>query len=95
MFDDRVAIVVSGSGSDLGETRCVSMRGSCEILRDSETRAWFFPLFAARVLNISPKGAKMMAASMDNTVNMVMKFTPQKVFSYDAQNMMRAANSMS
>ncbi len=92
--DGRVAVVVSGKGSEQGDTRCVSMRGHCEVLRDKETRAWFFPRFAERVLDKSPVGAGIMASSMDNATNMILKFSPEKIISYDAQKMMHAANSM-
>lgn len=92
--DDRVAVVVSGKGSKAGDTRCVSMRGHCEILADAETRDWFFPRFSRRVLHKSRIGATMMAKSMNNESNLVLKFTPEKVMPYDAQRMMKAANFM-
>jgi len=92
--DGRVAIVVSGAGSKLGDTRCVSLRGRCEIYRDDAIRDWFFPRFAKRVLYKSRIGAKMMASSMNNASNVVLKFTPDKVIPYDAQKMMKLANFM-
>lgn len=92
--DARVAVVVSGAGSKMGDTRCVSMRGRCEILADETTRNWFFPLFSRRVLHKSKIGAKMMSASMNNPSNLVLKFTPEKVIAYDAQKMMKLANFM-
>lgn len=90
----QVAVVVSGSGSRMGDTRCVSLRGRCDILTDKATRDWFFPRFGKRVLSKSRVGAKMMAASMNNDNNVVMRFTPQKAKSYDAQKAMRMANFM-
>lgn len=92
--DSRVAIVVSGKGSKAGDTRCVSMRGRCEILRDADSRDWFFPRFAKRVLHKSRIGARMMASSMNNHSNLVLKFTPDKVIPFDAQTMMKMANFM-
>lgn len=92
--DGRVAVVVSGAGSKVGDTRCVSMRGRCEILRDAKTRDWFFPKFSKRVLHKSRIGAKMMSSSMNNASNVVLKFTPEKVIPYDAQKMMKLANFM-
>lgn len=90
----RVAIVVSGSGSKMGHTRCVSLRGRCEILADAKTRDWFFPLFSRRVLNKSRIGASMMAKSMNNETNLVIRFVPEKAISYDAQKAMKLANFM-
>lgn len=89
--DSRVAVVVSGKGSKTGDTRCVSMRGRCEIFRNAETRDWFFPRFAKRVLNNSRIGSRMMAASMNNDANCVLKFTPEKVIPFDARSMMAMA----
>lgn len=92
--DPRVAVVVSGSGSKLGHTRCVSLRGTCEVLTDQSVRDWFFPLFSRAVLNKSRIGAAMMAKSMNNNANVVLCFTPEKARSYDAQKAMKLANFM-
>lgn len=92
--DPRVAVVVSGSGSKMGDTRCVSIRGRCEILADKATRDWFFPRFGKRVLHKSRIGARMMASTMNNDSNIVLRFTPEKAKSYDAQKAMRMANIM-
>ena len=92
--DSRCSVVVSGKGSKAGDTRCVSMRGECEIFRDEETRNWFFPLFSKKVVNKSRIGAGMMSKAMNNADNTVIKFTPYKVIPYDAQKMMKMANFM-
>ncbi|MCK5881079.1 MAG: pyridoxamine 5'-phosphate oxidase family protein [Sinobacterium sp.] len=89
----KVAVVVSGKGSKLGDTRCVSMRGSCEILSDEASRDWFFPLFSKKVLN-NRLGAKMMSKTMNNADNIVLKFHPEKIIPYDAQKMMKMAKFM-
>ncbi len=92
--DSRVAITVSGKGTKLGDTRCVSMRGQCQVLRDKKIRDDFFPKFSQRVLYKSHLGASMMAKSMNNADNVVLKFTVEKVIPYDAQRMMKIANLM-
>jgi len=89
----KVAVVVSGKGSKVGDTRCVSMRGHCEVLDDADIRDWFFPLFSKKVLN-NRLGAKMMAKSMNNASNLVLKFKPEKIIPYDAQSMMKMAKFM-
>ncbi len=89
----KVAVVVSGKGCKVGDTRCVSMRGQCEVLTSRDIRDWFFPLFSKKVLN-NRLGAKLMAKSMNNENNLVLKFTPEKVIPYDAQNMMKMAKIM-
>lgn len=89
----KASVVVSGKGSKLGDTRCVSMRGTVEVLQGAEIRDWFFPKFSKAVLG-NFTGAKMMAKSMNNDDNVVLKFTPAKVIPYDAQKMMKMAKWM-
>ncbi|MFK7898408.1 MAG: pyridoxamine 5'-phosphate oxidase family protein [Myxococcota bacterium] len=90
----HVAIVVSGSGSPVGHSRCVSIQGECEILNDQATRDRFFPLFSAAVLPGSRKGAEMMAKSMNTPENCVLLVTPRKWIPYDAQAGLERANSL-
>ncbi len=90
--DPRVSVVVSGKGSKVGDTRCLSMRGRCQLLADQDTRDWFFPLFSRRVLHKSRVGASMMAKSMNNSSNLLLRFTPEKFIPYDARRAMQAAN---
>lgn len=92
--DTRVSIVVSGKGSKVGDTRCVSMRGRCIIHRDKKIRDWFFPTFSRCVLYKSKTGASMMSKSMNNEDNIVLQFIPEKIIPYDAQKMMEMANLM-
>ena len=92
--DNRIAVTVSGKGSKAGDTRCVSMRGYCDILSDAATRDWFFPKFSKRVLHKSRMGASMMSKSMNSPENLVLKFHIEKVIPYDAQRMMKMANFM-
>lgn len=92
--DNRVAVTVSGKGSKAGDTRCVSMRGQCEVLSDAAIRDWFFPKFSRRVLHKSRIGASMMAKSMNSPENLVLKFHVEKAIPYDAQRMMKMANFM-
>ncbi|CAA0124584.1 Uncharacterised protein [BD1-7 clade bacterium] len=90
--DPRISVVVSGKGCKVGDTRCVSMRGRCEILDSAEIRDWFFPRFSRKVLHKSRMGASMMAKAMNSPGNLVLKFTPEKTIPYDARRAMQAAN---
>ncbi len=89
----QTSVVVSGKGSKMGDTRCVSMRGKCEVINSAEIKDWFFPKFSRKVLN-NRVGASMMSKSMNNDDNLVLKFTPNKVIPYDAQKMMKMAKWM-
>ncbi len=90
----NVAVVVSGSGSPVGHSRCVSIQGECEILGDQATRDRFFPLFSEAVLPGSRKGAEMMSKGMNTPENLVLLLTPRKLIPYDAQAGLDRANRM-
>ncbi len=90
--DKRVSVVVSGMGTTVGEARCLAMRGDCFVHDDQANRDWFFPALGKRVLPNSETGAAMMAASMNNSANLILQFVPKKLFPYDAQKMMRMAD---
>lgn len=90
----NVAIVVSGHGSPVGHSRCVSVQGQCEIRNDPETRDRFFPLFSNAVLPGSRKGAEMMAKGMNTPENLVLLVKPRKLIPYDAQASLDQANRM-
>lgn len=90
----NVAVVVSGSGSPVGHSRCVSIQGECEVRNDQATRDRFFPLFSAAVLPNSRKGAAMMATGMNTPENLVLLVQPRKLIPYDAQAGLDRANRM-
>lgn len=89
-----VTVVISGKGSPLGHSRCVSLMGQCDILSDPAIRGFFFPAFAKAVLPGSDKGAQMMASTMNTPDNLVLVMTPTKTIPYDAQGMLDRANQM-
>jgi nitroimidazol reductase NimA-like FMN-containing flavoprotein (pyridoxamine 5'-phosphate oxidase superfamily) len=89
-----VSVVVSGKGTELGHSRCVSIQGRCEIFSDQEIRDKFFPLFARAVLPDSEKGASMMANMMNSPENLVLVVTPDRTIPYDAHDQLEMANRM-
>ena len=53
--DPRVSIMVSGKGTDLVGRQMFSVRGKASVLRDEETKAYFFPRFAQRLAPNDPE----------------------------------------
>ncbi len=90
----KACVVISGKGSPVGHSRCVSIQGSCEIVEDQVIRDRFFPLFASAVLPNSEKGAEMMANMMNSPENLLLAVSIEKTFPYDAQSMLDQANQM-
>ncbi len=92
--DARAAIAVTGKGTSLGMSRCVSMQGRCVVRREPEIRDWFFPAFAAAVLPGSRKGAAMMAGMLSGPENLVLQFAPERYIPHDSHEMMVMADQL-
>ena len=90
----KSAVVVSGKGTIVGHSRCLSLRGQCTIVNDRASRQRFFPAFASAVLRNSSKGAQTMATSMNSPENLVLKFIATKSIPYDSQAMFDAADRL-
>ncbi len=90
----NVVVVISGKGSPGGHSRCLSLRGHCEVTHDPQDRDRFFPAFASAVLANSRKGAALMADSMHSPENLVLRFKAKKEIPYDSQAMFDAADRM-
>jgi nitroimidazol reductase NimA-like FMN-containing flavoprotein (pyridoxamine 5'-phosphate oxidase superfamily) len=89
--DPRVSVTVSGLGSPVGQARCVSIQGRCEIRDDAATRDRFFPAFSRAVLPDSERGALAMASAMNTPENLVLMVEAEKWIPYDAQARMEMA----
>lgn len=92
--DPRASLVINGSGSEIGHTRCLSLRGRCQLHLDKSVRDVFFPRFSKKVLAGSKIGAGLMSKGMNNNSNYVVEFIPHKAIPYDAQKMMKLADFM-
>lgn len=90
--EPRVCVSISGKGTELGHSRCVSIQGRCDVLSDSTHRNYFFPAFAKVVLPDSERGALMMAQMMNSPENLVLILNPTKIIPYDAHDMLEQAN---
>lgn len=53
--DPRVSVMVSSRGTDLAGRQMLSVRGRATVLRDDETKAFFFPRFARRLAPGDPE----------------------------------------
>jgi len=45
----RVALAISSRGTDIGISQAVTYKGDAEVLEDDATKAWFYPVLAAKV----------------------------------------------
>ena len=85
----RAAVVISSAGTGLGQSRCVTLRGPCQILDDEETRAWFFPQFCARVFPDNVRAQATLHNLLDRPGQVILRLQPDRITSYDGDALMR------
>ena len=47
--DPRVSIAITSKGSGITVSKSLTYKGSCVVHDDDDTKAWFYPAFAARL----------------------------------------------
>ena len=85
----KVSVVVTSSGTELGPGRTVTIKGTCRILEDRETKDWFYPAFARHTTIGDPSGAGAFAKSLDSPLRVVLEVTPEKFITYDGIKMFK------
>ena len=84
--DNRVSVAISSLGTGIPPST-VTIRGRCAILKDAETKRWFYPALAAALM---PKSAKMQAAfveMLDSPRRLILSATPEKFITFDGRKM--------
>lgn len=88
--DPRVSISITSKGADVPGGRSLTLKGTCEVLKDQATIDWFLPKLAERLRPADPD-AQRLFVELNNTPNRrVLKVTPLKRIGYDGQKMRRA-----
>jgi general stress protein 26 len=85
----RVAIAVSSRGTDIGISQTVTYKGNAIVHDDGATKAWFYPVLAAKV---RPGNADQQAAfvhHLDTPGRVVIEIVPDTRIGFDAENMFR------
>lgn len=91
--DPRVSVAVTSKGSGITASRALSYKGDCAMHKDEETKAWFFPAFAAAMRPDSPEKAASFAAHLDSPGRLVLEIVPQGRIGFDSSKMWQAAPS--
>jgi hypothetical protein len=89
--DPRVSVAVSSKGTGIGVSRSLTYKGTCVLHDDAETKAWFYPDFAAAMRPGDPERSAAFAAHLDSPGRLVLEVLPQKRIGYDAAKMWKAA----
>ncbi len=91
--DDRVAVVVTSKGTDLGPNRTVTYKGRCRVRRDEETKAWFYPALAGALRPDDPAGARRFALFLDSPRRVILEVEPAERIGFDGRKMRQATES--
>lgn len=77
--DPRVSVVVRGPA------RTVTAKGHCRLRTDAETRAWFYPAFAARQAALFPElvDARAFGQRLAQMERMILQVEPERWIGYD------------
>jgi len=85
----RVAIAISSRGTDIGVSQAVTYKGSAIVHDDAATKAWFYPVLAAKVRPESPDQQAAFVHHLDTPGRVVIEIVPDVRIGFDAENMFR------
>lgn len=88
--DPRVSVCVSSVGTPLGGLKTVTYKGTCEILEDAETKAWFYPALAAALIPGEEDFRQGFARFLDSPDRVVLRMEPGQRIGYDGVKMVAA-----
>ena len=91
--DPRVSIAITSKGSGIAVSKSLTYKGTCLVHEDDETKAWFYPAFAARLRPDDPAKAASFAAHLDSPGRVVLEVVPEGRIGFDSAKMWAAAPS--
>jgi general stress protein 26 len=87
--DNRVSLVITSTGTDLGPAKTVTLKGRCLLHDDQETKDWFYPALAAAVIPQSEQVQKAFAMTLDSPRRLIFEVVPEKYITFDGVKMMQ------
>lgn len=85
--DGRVSIVVSSAGTADGAGRTVTAKGRCIVHEDAETKAWFYPALAERLIPHDARRQAGFVKMLDSPRRVVLEVVPERWITYDGRKM--------
>jgi general stress protein 26 len=83
----QVSVVVTSTGTQLGPGKTVTIKGTCKVHEDEETKSWFYKAFSD---HLNPTDATASAAfqeMLNSPLRVVLEVTPEKLITYDGAKM--------
>jgi hypothetical protein len=91
--DPRASIAISSKGSGIEVSKSLTYKGHCVLHVDEQTKAWFYPEFAAVLRPGAPDKAASFAEHLNSEGRVVIELVPDKRIGFDSAKMWRAAPS--
>ena len=85
--DPRVSVAVSSVGTSLGRQKSATAKGRVRIHDDDETRAWFYPALAARLMPNISAVQRAFVSLLDSESRVVLEVVPEKWITFDVSKM--------
>lgn len=82
----KVSIVITSTGTELGRSKTITIKGRCVIHEDRETKDWFYPDFAM-ALRGNQAEADEFAEMLDSPLRVILEVIPEKWITYDGIKM--------
>jgi len=91
--DPRVAIVITSPGTKLGSGKTVTYKGTARVLDDDETKAWFYPALAERLMSRwGQQRVDEFANMLNSPRRVIIEITPTLRVGYDGDKMRQATD---
>lgn len=87
----RVAIAISSRGTNIGRSQSITYKGSATVHEDPDTKAWFYPMLAAKVRPDDDVKQAAFVAHLDTPGRVVIEVVPDTRIGFDAQNMFKGS----
>ena len=85
--DPRVSVAVSSVGTSLGRQKSATAKGRVYIHDDEETKAWFYPALARRVMPDIAAVQRAFVSLLDSERRVVLEVVPEKWITFDVSKM--------
>jgi nitroimidazol reductase NimA-like FMN-containing flavoprotein (pyridoxamine 5'-phosphate oxidase superfamily) len=85
--DPRVSVAVSSVGTSLGRQKSATAKGRVRIHDDQETKAWFYPALAKRVMPDIAAVQRAFVSLLDSERRVVLEVVPEKWITFDVSKM--------
>ncbi len=89
--DSRVAIVITSTGTEMRSGKTVTYKGTAQVHEDDETKRWFYPALAERLMaRRGPERVAEFAKMLDSPRRVIISITPGLRVGYDGDKMAEA-----